>query len=86
MRRPAIVPTTTSTSGPEPLSADRVRRFQGRLLEWGAVHRRDLPWRATRDPWRILVSEIMLQQTQVDRVVAHYEAFLAAFPTPGACA
>jgi A/G-specific adenine glycosylase len=56
------------------------------LLEWGAVHRRDLPWRLTRDPWRILVSEVMLQQTQVDRVVPYYEAFLAAFPTPDACA
>jgi A/G-specific adenine glycosylase len=56
------------------------------VLEWGAEHRRDLPWRATRDPWRILVSEVMLQQTQVDRVVGYYDAFLAAFPTPGHCA
>jgi A/G-specific adenine glycosylase len=56
------------------------------LLEWAAAHRRDLPWRATRDPWRILVSEVMLQQTQVDRVVAYYKAFLAAFPTANDCA
>jgi A/G-specific adenine glycosylase len=56
------------------------------VLEWGAAHRRDLPWRATRDPWSILVSEVMLQQTQVDRVISYYEAFLAAFPTPVRCA
>jgi len=56
------------------------------LLEWGEEHRRDLPWRRTRDPWSILVSEVMLQQTQVDRVVPHYGRFLAAFPTPAACA
>jgi A/G-specific adenine glycosylase len=57
-----------------------------RLLAWAEEHRRDLPWRHTRDPWSILVSEVMLQQTQVDRVVPHYERFLAAFPTPAACA
>ena len=56
------------------------------MLEWGAAHRRDLPWRATRDPWRILVSEVMLQQTQVDRVVGYYRAFLRAFPSAGECA
>ena len=47
---------------------------------------RPLPWRATRDPWAVLVSELMLQQTQASRVVAPYEAFLARFPTPAACA
>lgn len=51
------------------------------LLEWFAAHGRDLPWRHTRDPYRIMVSEIMLQQTQVDRVIPKYHAFLAAFPT-----
>ena len=56
------------------------------MLEWGAVHRRDLPWRATRDPWRVLVSEVMLQQTQVERVLASYRDFLDAFPTPEVCA
>jgi A/G-specific adenine glycosylase len=63
-----------------------VRRFRGCVLEWGASHRRDLPWRRTRDPWAVLVSEVMLQQTQVVRVVPHYERFLVAFPTPAACA
>ena len=51
------------------------------LLTWYAAHGRDLPWRHTRDPYPILVSEIMLQQTQVDRVLPKYLAFLSAFPT-----
>jgi A/G-specific adenine glycosylase len=50
------------------------------LLGWYAGVARDLPWRRTRDPYRILVSEVMLQQTQVERVVPHYEAFIARFP------
>jgi A/G-specific adenine glycosylase len=53
----------------------------GALLEWFAGHGRDLPWRHSRDPYRIMVSEIMLQQTQVDRVVPKYRAFLEQFPT-----
>jgi A/G-specific adenine glycosylase len=56
------------------------------VLEWGESNHRDLPWRQTRDPWRILVSEVMLQQTQAGRVVAHYARFLAAYPTVAACA
>jgi adenine-specific DNA glycosylase len=56
------------------------------LLAWGARHRRDLPWRRSRDPWAVLVSELMLQQTQVARVVARYEEFLAELPDPAACA
>jgi A/G-specific adenine glycosylase len=51
------------------------------LLAWYGAHRRDLPWRRTSDPYRILVSEVMLQQTQVGRVVTAYEAFLDRFPT-----
>jgi A/G-specific adenine glycosylase len=51
------------------------------LLQWYAAEQRDLPWRSTRDPYAILVSEIMLQQTQVDRVLPKYQQFLAAFPT-----
>ncbi len=51
------------------------------LLDWYAAHGRDLPWRHTRDPYAILVSEVMLQQTQVERVVGKYLTFLAAFPT-----
>ena len=47
---------------------------------------RDLPWRLTRDPWEILVAEMMLQQTQVARVIPKWESFLAMFPNPVACA
>jgi A/G-specific adenine glycosylase len=56
------------------------------LIEWAATNGRDLPWRHTRDPWAILVSEVMLQQTQVARVVPVWRAFLDLFPTPRACA
>ena len=52
-----------------------------RLLRWYERERRDLPWRRTRDPYAILVSEVMLQQTQVARVVPRYEAWLARWPT-----
>ncbi len=58
----------------------------GALLEWSERTRRDLPWRRTRDPWAVLVSELMLQQTQVARVVPKYAAFLEHFPTVAACA
>jgi A/G-specific adenine glycosylase len=58
----------------------------GTVLAWGARDLRDLPWRRERDPWRILVAEVMLQQTQVDRVVPKWTAFLDEFPTPSACA
>lgn len=56
------------------------------LLAWFAVNRRNLPWRQTRDPYRILVSEVMLQQTQVDRVIPYYERWLERFPTVEALA
>ena len=56
------------------------RRFRERLLRWYRRHRRGLPWRNTRDPYRIWVSEIMLQQTRVAAVLAHYQAFLRRFP------
>lgn len=56
------------------------------VLRWGLPRLRDLPWRRTRDPWAILVSEVMLQQTQALRVIPKWEAFVAAFPTPASCA
>ena len=56
------------------------------LLAWYAANARDLPWRRTRDPYAILVSEVMLQQTQVDRVIPRYEAWLARWPTVEALA
>ncbi len=65
---------------PMPLPHDR-RRFRQRLLTWYRKHGRDLPWRKTVDPYHILVSEIMLQQTQVDRVLPKYAEWLTKFPT-----
>ncbi len=56
------------------------------LAQWAAAERRDLPWRQTRDPWLVLVSEVMLQQTQVDRVRPHFVAFAQRWPTPESCA
>jgi len=58
----------------------------GRVLAWGVPRLRDLPWRHTRDPWEVLVSEVMLQQTQVPRVIPKWHAFLDEFPTTAACA
>jgi A/G-specific adenine glycosylase len=56
------------------------------LLEWFSMHGRDLPWRRTRDPYAILVSEVMLQQTQVDRVVPRYRRWLERWPSAAALA
>lgn len=64
-------------------SDDELRRA---LLDWGRASLRDLPWRRTRDPWTILVSETMLQQTQAARVVDRLPRFLDRFPDPPACA
>ena len=58
-----------------------IRKFQRALLAWYARHGRDLPWRRTRAPYRVLVSEIMLQQTQVERVIPKYREFLRAWPS-----
>lgn len=63
-----------------------VRQLGTLLLDWFDAHKRDLPWRHTDDPYRIWVSEVMLQQTQVDRVVTYYERFVEAFPTVDALA
>jgi A/G-specific adenine glycosylase len=63
------------------LQDSRYRRtLQARLLRWYDAHARDLPWRRTRDPYRIWVSEIMLQQTRVAAVVERYREFLRRFP------
>src|SRR6266478_6175338 len=63
------------------LEAEQLKRVHSYLLQWYATEHRDLPWRSTHDPYAILVSEMMLQQTQVQRVLPKYEQFLAAFPT-----
>jgi len=70
---------------PAPTPAER-RRFRQRLLAWYGRHGRDLPWRRTDDPYHILVSEIMLQQTQVDRVLPKYAEWLEKYPSLAALA
>jgi A/G-specific adenine glycosylase len=64
----------------------RTSEFRRRLLRWFRRHGRDLPWRRTRDPYHIVVSEFMLQQTQVSRVEPYYRRFLERFPTVQALA
>ena len=61
--------------------AEKIARVRGRLLEWYERCRRDLPWRGSRNPYAIWVSEIMLQQTRVAVVVERYQAFMSRFPT-----
>jgi A/G-specific adenine glycosylase len=63
------------------LDAAQLAAFRRSLLAWYRRHGRDLPWRNTRDPYEILVSEVMLQQTQVKRVLEYYPRFLARYPT-----
>ena len=70
-----------------PLAAHAARqRFRRRLLDWYRANGRDLPWRKTDDPYHILVSEVMLQQTQVDRVLPKYHEWLEKFPSLSALA
>jgi len=54
---------------------------RSRLIHWYDRHRRDLPWRRTRDPYAVLVSEVMLQQTRVETVLPYYVRFLQRFPS-----
>ena len=58
-----------------------IPRFQKLILSWHKENRRDMPWRNTKDPYKILVSEVMLQQTQIARVLLKYKEFLQEFPT-----
>ncbi|MFP4148445.1 MAG: A/G-specific adenine glycosylase [Nitriliruptoraceae bacterium] len=71
---------------PEAPDAATRRRMTRDLLTWAGDVRPELPWRRTRDPWAVLVSELMLQQTQVARVEPRFRAFLERFPTVSACA
>ncbi len=66
-------------------SAD-LERLHAQVFTWVTPRLRQLPWRDVREPWPILVSEVMLQQTSVHRVLGKWEAFVAAFPTPDECA
>jgi len=76
----------TGPRRPAKLTSSERRRFRARLLAWYRQHGRDLPWRRTDDPYHILVSEIMLQQTQVDRVLPKYAEWLTKYPSLDALA
>ena len=65
----------------DPCSQENVNTFQKNVMDWWAENKRDLPWRRDPSPYNVLVSEIMLQQTQVNRVVPKFNEFLAVFPT-----
>src|SRR4051812_49886949 len=89
----AILTSMSHTPSPSPSGTThrtertaKIRAVRLGLLAWFATNRRDLPWRHTRDPYRVLVSEVMLQQTQVDRVIPYYQRFLDRFPTVHALA
>src|ERR1700693_1540441 len=71
---------------PRKKNPSELRAFRRRLLEWFREHRRDLPWRRTNDPYRIWISEVMLQQTRVAAVLPYYKRFLARFPSVRALA
>jgi A/G-specific adenine glycosylase len=69
------------SSSSAPVEEAQITALQAGLLDWYAANRRDLPWRQTRDPYRILLAEMMLQQTQVPRVLPRWHAWLERFPT-----
>ncbi|HEY4216414.1 MAG TPA: hypothetical protein VGM67_04715 [Gemmatimonadaceae bacterium] len=77
------MPRATQTRGTARRAIDPAvsRNFGRKLRSWYRRNARDLPWRRTRDAYRVLVSELMLQQTQVSRVVTRYDEFLTTFPT-----
>ena len=87
MRAPAAIPVETRLAeSPVAPTYKDLAAFRRALLRWYDRHRRDLPWRKTRDPYRIWLSEIMLQQTRVAAVLEHYRIFLERFPSVEALA
>jgi len=83
---PLHVARNTAPRALRPRDLRHAAEFRRRLLRWFRRHGRDLPWRRTRDPYHVLVSEFMLQQTQVSRVEAYYHRFLERYPTVEALA
>ncbi len=80
MKRASNIPVETRLH-PTATDGKNIAAFRRALLRWYDLHHRELPWRGTRDPYRIWVSEIMLQQTRVAAVIVHYHEFLRRFPT-----
>ena len=81
MPRPVSIAGRRSSQEHRARLPARGAAFRRRLLAWYARYRRDLPWRGVRDPYAVLVSEMMLQQTQVVRVRDYYSRFLGRYPT-----
>ncbi|MBX9679514.1 MAG: A/G-specific adenine glycosylase [Gemmataceae bacterium] len=78
---------SASPRKPLPLASGEARaRLRRRLLDWFAIHQRQLPWRANRDPYAIWISEVMLQQTQVATVIPYFQRFIKQFPNAAALA
>ncbi|HYH00344.1 MAG TPA: A/G-specific adenine glycosylase [Terriglobales bacterium] len=71
---------STNSVGFTKMDAANTRRFRRALLKWYGAHKRELPWRKDKDPYRVWVSEVMLQQTRVAAVIAYYERFMTRFP------
>ena len=81
------MPKRATTASDSPIThLESLSEFRRSLLHWYDAHGRDLPWRRTRDPYAIWVSEVMLQQTRVETVIPYYERFLSRFPTVEALA
>lgn len=81
-----VARTSRSRERKVPALSQRAAGFRRKLLRWYGRHARTLPWRGGNDPYAVLVSEIMLQQTQVSRVTDYYTRFLARYPTVDALA
>ena len=79
--RHRFVRMTSKSGAPRGNGCPSESRFRSNLLAWFDRHKRDLPWRLDRDPYRIWISEVMLQQTRVAAAVDHYHRFLQRFPT-----
>src|SRR5262245_20621466 len=82
----AVTRAAMTTKVPKPRATSKpsgLPRVQQRVLSWFGEHGRSFPWREHRDPYRTMVAEVMLQQTQTGRVAPVYEAFLLKFPTVG---
>src|SRR3954469_22788681 len=77
----SVASARTGRRGARKISNDEAAKFSRQLRRWFTRNSRDLPWRRTRDAYEVLVSERMLQQTQVSRVVGYYASFLDRFPT-----
>jgi A/G-specific adenine glycosylase len=77
---------TSSEINSRNISREKIKRFQKKVFSFYKKNKRDLPWRKTTDPYKILLSELMLQQTQVKRVVLYYEKWIAKWPTINALA